>query len=105
MSTHFQEFEIPQPSASVVNVASVPHRSLFRYPGGKTWLVPRVRRWLASLSSRPKEFCEPFAGGGIVGLSVLFENSVDSLTLIELDENVAAVWQTILNGKGKAVAQ
>ena len=23
-----------------VNVASVPHRSPFRYPGGKTWLVP-----------------------------------------------------------------
>lgn len=24
----------------VVNVASVPQRSPFRYPGGKTWLVP-----------------------------------------------------------------
>ena len=29
---------------SVINVASVPHRSPFRYPGGKTWLVPHVRR-------------------------------------------------------------
>ena len=26
-----------------VNVASVPQRSPFRYPGGKTWLVPQVR--------------------------------------------------------------
>ncbi len=24
----------------IVNVASVPQRSPFRYPGGKTWLVP-----------------------------------------------------------------
>lgn len=90
---------------AIVNVASVPHRSLFRYPGGKTWLVPRVRRWLTNLSSRPKEFCEPFAGGGIVGLSVLFEDRVDKLAFVELDENVAAVWQTILNGEGEAVAE
>lgn len=27
----------------IVNVASVPQRSPFRYPGGKTWLVPHIR--------------------------------------------------------------
>ncbi len=59
---------------SVVNVASVPHRSLFRYPGGKTWLVPHIRRWLVSLPQKPAEFVEPFAGGGIVGLSVVFDS-------------------------------
>jgi hypothetical protein len=32
----------------VVNVSTVPHRSPFRYPGGKTWLVPRVRDWLGA---------------------------------------------------------
>jgi len=80
----------------VVNVASVPHRSPFRYPGGKTWLVPHVRRWLSSLSRRPREFVEPFAGGAIVGLSVVFEDLADHVTLIELDSGVAAVWQTIL---------
>jgi DNA adenine methylase len=36
----------------IVNVASVPQRSPFRYPGGKTWLVPRVRRWLLDLHRR-----------------------------------------------------
>ncbi|MBN2594284.1 MAG: hypothetical protein JXA81_12320, partial [Sedimentisphaerales bacterium] len=35
--------------SKVVNVASVPLRSPFRYPGGKTWLVPYVRQWLSSL--------------------------------------------------------
>jgi DNA adenine methylase len=58
----------------IVNVASVPLRSPFRYPGGKTWLVPRIRRWLASLPSKPDEFVEPFTGGGIVGLTVAFED-------------------------------
>ena len=89
---------------SVVNVASVPHRSPFRYPGGKTWLVPHVRRWLSSVR-RPAEFAEPFAGGGIVGLSVLFEGLADRLTLVELDPDIAAVWKTILNGKGTALAE
>ena len=35
--------DVPLPE-KVVNVASVPHRSPFRYPGGKTWLVPRIRQ-------------------------------------------------------------
>lgn len=90
---------------SVINVASVPHRSLFRYPGGKTWLVPHVRKWLASLSRKPIEFVEPFAGGAIVGLSVVFEDLAESTTLVELDEAVAAVWRVVLNGKAAALAE
>lgn len=89
---------------SVINVASVPHRSPFRYPGGKTWLVPHVRKWLASLSRKPTEFVEPFAGGAIVGLSVVFEDLAESTTLVELDEAVAAVWRVVLNGKAAALA-
>lgn len=72
-------------------------RSPFRYPGGKTWLVPHVRRWLTSLSSPPREFVEPFAGGAIVGLSMLFDGLTAHLTLVELDEDVAAVWKTMLS--------
>jgi len=83
---------------SVVNVTSVRHRSPFRYPGGKTWLVPRIRQWLASLSCRPREFIEPFAGGAIIGLTVAAENLVDHVTLVELDDRVAAVWRTIIEG-------
>lgn len=80
----------------IVNVASVPQRSPFRYPGGKTWLVPRIRQWLLSRTPRPSEFVEPFAGGGIVSLTVAFEELADRVTMVELDEHLAAVWQTIL---------
>lgn len=79
-----------------VNVASVPHRSPFRYPGGKTWLVPQVRNWLSSVSPKPKEFIEPFAGGGIISLTVAAERLSTHVTMVELDEQVAAVWQTII---------
>lgn len=89
---------------AIVNVASVPQRSPFRYPGGKTWLVPRLRQWLLSLLEKPGEFIEPFAGGGIISLTVAFENLAEQVTMVELDADVAAVWQTILGGEAKWLA-
>jgi DNA adenine methylase len=83
-------------------VASVPQRSPFRYPGGKTWLVPRLRQWLNSHSYKPKKFIEPFAGGAIAGLTVTFESLADSVVMVEKDEQVAAVWQTIITIDGGA---
>lgn len=93
------------PTPLVVNVASVPQRSPFRYPGGKTWLVPRIRQWLRSLPQKPRQLIEPFAGGGIVSLTVAFEDLASSVTMVELDENVAAVWQTMLNGGAMQLAE
>jgi DNA adenine methylase len=79
-----------------VNVSSVPQRSPFRYPGGKTWLVPRLRQWLGSKSDRPALLVEPFAGGGVISLTAVAENLVDQVVMAELDSQVAAVWHTIL---------
>lgn len=89
---------------AIVNVASVPHRSPFRYPGGKTWLVPSIRKWLGSLPQKPCELVEPFAGGGIVGLTAAFESLAQRVLMVELDADVASVWQTILNGQGQWLA-
>lgn len=85
-------------ASQIVNVASVPQRSPFRYPGGKTWLVPLVIQWLIRQPTRPAEFIEPFAGGAIVGLSVAFEQLAGHVTLVELDRQVAAVWKAIIYG-------
>ena len=82
---------------AIVNVASVPQRSPFRYPGGKTWLVPRVRQWLRAQPTRPGLLLEPFAGGGIVSLTAAFERLTERVQMIEIDPQVAAVWQTILS--------
>lgn len=93
-------------TAEIVNVASVPHRSPFRYPGGKTWLVPRIRQWLGTRAARPCLLIEPFAGGAIVGLTVAFEKLADHVILVELDPQVAAVWRTIISdGHGDALAR
>lgn len=89
----------------IVNVASVKHRSPFRYPGGKTWLVPLIRRWLFSLPEPVKHFAEPFAGGAIVSLSVLFEGLADQITLLEKDPNVGSVWQVVVSGDAPELAK
>lgn len=94
------------PAEKIINVASVKHRSPFRYPGGKTWLVPRIFQWLESLPQRPKLFVEPFAGGAITGLTVAFEKLADHVLLVELDEQVASVWDAVINqGEGPWLAE
>ena len=80
-----------------VNVSSVPQRSPFRYPGGKTWLIPQIRKWLGSKEVTPKCLLEPFAGGGVVTLTAVAEGLVDKAVMVELDHQVAAVWKTILS--------
>lgn len=81
----------------IVNVGSVPKLSPFRYPGGKTWLIPQIRKWLGRRDSAPGMLYEIFAGGGIVGLTAGFEGLAKHVTLVERDEEVAAVWKTILS--------
>ena len=71
--------------------------SPFRYPGGKTWLVPTIRHWLKGLSKRPRLFVDPFAGGGIVPLTVAAEKLSERVLMAELDPDVASVWRTILS--------
>lgn len=89
---------------SIINVASVPQRSPFRYPGGKTWLIPIVRQWLKQENTLVKELIEPFAGGGIVSLTAAFENMAEHITMVEIDEEISAVWEVILNGKNQWLA-
>lgn len=88
----------------IVNVASIPQRSPFRYPGGKTWLVPHIRCWLRSMPVKPNLLVEPFAGGAIIGLTTAFENLAEHVLLVELDNQVADVWETLISGEGEWLA-
>lgn len=81
-----------------INVAQVRQLSPFRYPGGKTWLVPEVRKWLITSKQTPSVFVEPFAGGAMAGLTSASEGLAERVFLCELDEDVASVWATIFHG-------
>jgi len=80
-----------------VNVASVPQRSPLRYPGGKTWLIPHIRRWLGVREFRPQVLVEPFAGGGTVSLTAVMEDLGERAVMVELDTDIAAFWQAALD--------
>ena len=82
----------------VINVASVPQRSPFRYPGGKTWLVPTARKWFRQGCDN-SQLIEPFAGGGIISLTAIAEGYFNHATMVELDDDVAAAWKTIFSEK------
>jgi DNA adenine methylase len=78
--------------------------SPFRYPGGKSGLRSKIIKWLNNLGHRPQHFVEPFAGGASVGLAVAELDLADHVTLVELDQDVAAVWTVILNGSADTLA-
>lgn len=78
------------------NVATVPQYSPFRYPGGKSRWYPFVKQWV--VNEDPQVFVEPFAGGAHAGLAVAVEELATRVVLVEVDDNVAAVWKTIVGG-------
>ena len=90
---HLDKFSGP------VNVSKVKLLSPFRYPGGKTWLVPTANLWLRQYPVN--HMVEPFAGGAIIGLSALDMGIVKHLTLCEIDKNVSSVWKVIFGDKEK----
>jgi len=104
MRTLRQSLLFPELSGELGIKASVPQRSPFRYPGGKTWFVPTFRQWLGSKYAKPSVLVEPFAGGGIISLTALFENLVEKAVMVELDEEIAAVWESIVHGDAEWLA-
>lgn len=109
MTTNTQTLPFPDLSGIIerpkpVNVSSVPQRSPFRYPGGKTWFVPVFRHWIGSMSTKPVVLVEPFAGGGVISLTALFENLVQKAVMVELDDEVAAVWESVISGNAEWLA-
>ncbi len=87
---------VPVSAIEAVNVSQVQKYSPLRYPGGKTWLIPHIHRWLKGIEPRPKLLIEPFVGGGIVSLTAVMEGLVDQCWMVELDRDVAAFWRAAL---------
>lgn len=67
---------------------------ILRYPGGKAWLLPMLRSFVRV--ERPKIFIEPYAGGATIGLSLLHQDLVDELVMVERDPRVCALWRRAL---------
>jgi DNA adenine methylase len=71
--------------------------SPLRYPGGKAKLAAFVGELISAQKPRPSRYVEPFAGGGGVGLRLLFEERVDEIVLNDLNPGIAAFWRALFN--------
>lgn len=88
-----------------INVSSIKQLSVFRYPGGKTWFVPLLRRWLLALDQKPRLLIEAFGGGGIVTLTAINERLATRALLVEKDPAIASVWRVCLSDEAFQLAE
>ncbi|OFJ58557.1 hypothetical protein HMPREF2857_08330 [Corynebacterium sp. HMSC076C10] len=70
--------------------------SPLRYPGGKGVLGNYFR---SILSDNPhlNEYIEPFAGGAGIAINLLVNNSVDKVTINDIDAAVFSFWRLVKN--------
>lgn len=94
--------ERDKPRATMIKPSTL---SPFRYPGGKSRLRTKIIKWISELGFRPTHFVEPFAGGASVGLAVAELDLADHVTLVEIDPDVSAVWDVVLNGQATVFAE
>ncbi len=71
--------------------------SPFRYPGGKTKLVPFIASLLHENNLVGCEYVEPFAGGAGVALSLLFDDHASRITINDLDRSIYAFWHSTVH--------
>lgn len=71
--------------------------SPLRYPGGKTSLLDLTVQVLKDNKLERCTYAEPFAGGGGLALSLLFEGHVRRIILNDLDPAIWSFWHSILN--------
>jgi DNA adenine methylase len=67
---------------------------IIKTAGTKSWFVPHALEFLGGC--RPKTIVEPFAGSGVVGLSLLYEGFAERLVLGEKDKDYLAFWRAAL---------
>jgi hypothetical protein len=77
-----------------------PLRSPIKYPGGKRKLIPEI---LQRLPTDLSLLCEPFFGGGSLGLQLAGEGKLRRLVAGEACEPVRALWEALHNGLLHAV--
>lgn len=71
--------------------------SPLRYPGGKTAIWPLISKIISDSELTRGHYCEPYAGGCGLALTLLMNGFVHELHLNDLDRSIFCFWDTILN--------
>ncbi|PYB67477.1 DNA methyltransferase [Thermoplasma sp. Kam2015] len=67
-----------------------------RYPGGKTWILPYVERFLTFHNIKLGTIFEPFGGSASVSIGILKDGFADHAVICEKDPVIVAFWKSIL---------
>lgn len=70
--------------------------SPLRYPGGKTSIWKMVSTIIKDNKLERGHYCEPYAGGCGLALSLLFKGYVHELHLNDIDRSIWAFWNAVL---------
>jgi DNA adenine methylase len=71
--------------------------SPLRYPGGKTALYALASDILRKNGLGKATYAEPYAGGGGLALSLLYEGVVRRIELNDIDAGIYSFWDAVLN--------
>jgi DNA adenine methylase len=71
--------------------------SPLRYPGGKTSIWPLISKIISDNELSRGHYCEPYAGGCGLALTLLFKGFVHELHLNDIDRSIWCFWDAILN--------
>jgi DNA adenine methylase len=71
--------------------------SPLRYPGGKGKLSGFIKLLMLENGLVGAEYVEPYAGGGAVALSLLYEDYASHVHINDLNRSVAAFWRAVLD--------
>ena len=69
--------------------------SPLRYPGGKGKIANFLKLLIIENNLSGIEYVEPYAGGGTVALSLLYEDYVSSVHINDLNRGVFSFWQLV----------
>jgi DNA adenine methylase len=69
--------------------------SPFRYPGGKSRLVPFIKTLITKTGLEKATYIEPFAGGAGVALGLLLEGIVERIVINDYDKAIYSFWRAI----------
>lgn len=73
------------------------HPSPLRYPGGKTSLHNELGCIIRANRLQRGHYAEPYAGGGGLALSLLYDGHADEIHLNDIDRSIASFWKSILH--------
>lgn len=77
--------------------------SPLRYPGGKSAIFDIMSAIVDENEIKPCNYAEPYAGGGGLALSMLFNGFAENIYLNDIDRSIWAFWHSIIYNSDKFI--